>query len=177
MGYTHYWYVPKAVEKKDWSRAIDCIKDIVKRHGDILAFEYDQPKRKPVVSVKKGIRFNGRGDDGHETFAIFVVDDVRWDFCKTARKPYDQAVCECLLVLRAMVPGFRVSSDGFCGRLEDGAVPSAAWPVAIEAVKVYGLHYTAFVYNERAPYCDIGMELVEDGVEGVRRFDDDGYES
>ena len=42
--------------------------------------------------------FNGIGDLSHETFALNVGEN-EWNFCKTARKPYDLAVCMILLSL------------------------------------------------------------------------------
>ena len=120
------------------------------------------------------IWFNGRGDEGHESF---VIERNRTDFafCKTASKAYDQAVCECLLVLQARIPGFSVRSDGFSGYLED-PVLDEAWPAAMAAVKKYGLNYESFVSNERAPYCDMGMKLRIDGEDGEKVFGSDGQE-
>lgn len=176
MGYTHYWDKPDEVKKENLARAMDDIKDIVERHKDVLAFEYDERDKPPMVSLKKGIWFNGKGDDGHETFCVFAGGDD-WSFCKTASKPYDQAVCECLLVLRSRVPGFRVSSDGFSGYLEQGVKFKGTWPEAMKAVEKYGLHYEGFISRERTPYCDFGMKLAEDGVDGVRIFDHEGVET
>jgi len=69
------------------------------------------------------IRFNGWQDEGHETFMVTreVPDAPSWspdsdesfDFCKTARKPYDVAVCLVLLSMTRHAPkSFRISSDG-----------------------------------------------------------------
>ena len=176
MGYTHYWDKPKKVTKKNLTRAIEDIKDIVERHKDVLAFECDEVDKAPQVSVKEGIRFNGKGENGYETFCIPISGEA-CNFCKTARKPYDQAVCECLLVLRARIPGFRVSSDGFSGYLEQGVKLDGTWPEAMKAVEKYGLHYKGLISRERKPYCDFGMRLTEDGVEGSRFFDHHGEEA
>lgn len=173
MGYTHYYDIPASIPKEAIQSAIFEIEDIVKRHSKVLAYECNQPSREPLVSPEKGIHFNGIDEDGHETFV------VPWEggrqFCKTARKPYDQAVCECLLVLRARIPGFRLSSDGFSSSLQKAQL-DGTWPQAMEAVKKYGLFYRSFISCHRAPYCDLGMILTETGVDGERVFDHDGLE-
>jgi hypothetical protein len=69
------------------------------------------------------IRFNGWKDEGHETFLVTrempeIPDwssdkSASFDFCKTARKPYDLAVCLVLLSMKRHAPeSVRVSSDG-----------------------------------------------------------------
>ena len=69
------------------------------------------------------IRFNGRGNEGHETFILFKQKpkSESWQrnskeyfyFCKTARKPYDVAVGLVLLRAEKNAPGvLKVSSDG-----------------------------------------------------------------
>ena len=57
--------------------------------------------------------FNGdasKGED-HETFA-FEIGQSKSYFCKTARKPYDLAVCLCLLTIKFHLKGTEISSDG-----------------------------------------------------------------
>lgn len=46
----------------------------------------------------------------HETLLIQYGFN-RWDFCKTARKPYDLLVCACLIAATDYL-GYDVSSDG-----------------------------------------------------------------
>ena len=74
------------------------------------------------------IRFNGReeGDRGHETFSLQRKADKRledyasrldrkyiFDFCKTARKPYDIVVCCLLVILKHRLGNMiEISSDG-----------------------------------------------------------------
>lgn len=66
------------------------------------------------------IQFNGVGDDGHETFYINPVPEVpswrdtAFDFCKTARKPYDVPVAMILLAIDHFMPTvMTISSDGW----------------------------------------------------------------
>jgi hypothetical protein len=63
------------------------------------------------------------GRDGHETFVLNPSGS--WDFCKTARKPYDVVVTTILLRASILMgKAFHLSSDGAWG--EDG------WPAAEE---------------------------------------------
>jgi len=86
-----------------------------------LAWEYDV--KKPFEVFLDMIRFNGSKDDGHETFLVTrempeIPDwssdkSASFDFCKTARKPYDLAVCLVLISMKRHDPeSVRVSSDG-----------------------------------------------------------------
>jgi hypothetical protein len=57
--------------------------------------------------------FNGdasKGED-HETFA-FEIGQSKSYFCKTNRKPYDLAVCLCLLTIKFHLKETKISSDG-----------------------------------------------------------------
>lgn len=58
--------------------------------------------------------FNGMGDLSHETFAINVGEN-EWNFCKTARKPYDLAVCLILLSIKYHTKSTKITSDGNTG--------------------------------------------------------------
>lgn len=111
MGYTHYWNIDdNRVSEEGWLQALPLIAKIVKSHGKTLQYETDD-RRLPVVTNKL-IRFNGVEDEGHETFLVQLGDSA---FCKTARKEYDLAVCECLLVLKYFIPDMHLGSDGFYG--------------------------------------------------------------
>ena len=159
MGYTHHWKL-KGFDVKDsegYLKALPIVRDIVRRHLDILCYEYNEVEKPPEVSEKK-IWFNGKGDDGHETF-LFQPQAAEFPFCKTARKPYDLPVCEVLLVLKALMPHLGLSSDGFSSNIV-GAELDGYWPQAIYNVRRYGLHYDAVVTEERPPYCDMEPTLV-----------------
>jgi len=49
-----------------------------------------------------GIWFNGVGDDAHETMCIDFTGNGKWDFCKTACKPYDCMVVACLILAKEL---------------------------------------------------------------------------
>lgn len=74
-----------------------------------LAYEYDDPEREPLFSEHE-ICFNGVRDLGHETFYLSTRGSD-FEFCKTARKPYDTAVVAILCLLHHHT-GIDVSSDG-----------------------------------------------------------------
>ena len=58
------------------------------------------------------IRFNGIGDDSHETFALGKGYNG-FKFTKTARKPYDRHVLACLILAKKYFgDAIKVSSDG-----------------------------------------------------------------
>lgn len=68
---------------------------------------------KGIVYTDDFFGFNGdaSNDEAHETFA-FEITHKGFHFCKTARKPYDLAVCLCLLVMKFHIKGTEISSDG-----------------------------------------------------------------
>mgnify|MGYP003971381979 CR=1 FL=1 len=107
MGYTHYWKHDEVI-KADWRKAIEEVDKVLRRHHGVLQFEYDNDA-KPEAN-DSSIRFNGIDEDGHETFWV-SPEATGFSFCKTARKPYDLAVCEVLIILSCLC-GFDVSSDG-----------------------------------------------------------------
>lgn len=120
MGYTHYWYRPPNIANfKEF--AMDC-KKIIDSCNVPTAWECDKPKKSPATSSEV-VRFNGIGDDGHETFYVektFKPEEwqkpkeggLYFEFCKTARKPYDVVVTACLIALHHHCPDVKISSDG-----------------------------------------------------------------
>lgn len=160
MGYTHYWKtVDTPATRQGYLMACPTIAKIVKRYIDILQYECDNAGL-PIVNEKM-IRFNGIEDEGHETFLFQLGGN---DFCKTARKAYDIAVCECLLVLKAFIPAMELNSDGFSAVDKDDFL-DGTWDEAIENVyKHYGIK-TKKVIAERevSQYYD-GTEKYRDCV-------------
>ena len=124
MGYTHYYYQKKSFTPKQWvslskdARTIIAACDTL---GIALRREFDDP-RLPLVDASQ-IRFNGEREQGHETFFLdkdkpanssWRADEPEYfAFCKTARKPYDLAVCLVLLAAIGRAPKtIRIESDG-----------------------------------------------------------------
>lgn len=139
MGYTHYWKFKK--NPKDckngstkFAKSVELLKKcLAKVPAEIEGETYDWENftKKPVKIpfVLKGgngegepkftdelVCFNGDAsiDCDHET-CYFALDNDRYafDFCKTARKPYDVAVCLALLCFKKNFGNdFSYSSDG-----------------------------------------------------------------
>ena len=72
--------------------------------------------------TRRQVACNGDGEDAHEGFVVERVlarhgrapmdDGLYFEFCKTARKPYDLAVTAMLMALKLHYPEVRVFSDG-----------------------------------------------------------------
>jgi hypothetical protein len=124
MGYTHYWSRTKALTKEGWETFHGEVEMILEHMNDIgVNICGPDGEGEPRVDPYH-ISFNGCADNGedHETFDI-RVNGTKWarfgaaddgDFTKTAHKPYDLAVCMCLLSMRRHL-GWEVSSDGGFG--------------------------------------------------------------
>jgi len=99
MGYTHYFTL-KSKENVNLTNVQKDVQKVLDEHKNIIQF--DDNNSKPLNDFTQGdlcIRFNGIGDDGHETF-YFDTSNTNFAFCKTARKPYDIVVCKVLLILK-----------------------------------------------------------------------------
>jgi len=120
MGYTHYWnfsgkVAPKDIERgaEKFARASEIIKTCLAKVtakgvkiGDALGRSL-----KPIINDTE-VLFNGYLDKSCETFYI-SLDRGGWDFCKTAREPYDLLVCLSLLAFKyAFGDDFKYTSDG-----------------------------------------------------------------
>ena len=93
----------------------------------LLAYEHDSISQLPHVSNQE-VRFNDREKNGHETFHIKRKEEIRdyqktegakeaFNFCKTARKPYDKYIVACLIIAKSIFgKDIKISSDG---ELED----------------------------------------------------------
>lgn len=69
-------------------------------------------KGKPLFHTTE-ICFNGDGslDLDHETFSV-TPNPIDFEFCKTARKPYDIMACAVLISMKKHMVNFSYSSDG-----------------------------------------------------------------
>lgn len=144
MGYTHYLYNTKKPEDIP-DKALEILKEVIEEGWEkgILQLEYNDPS-KPLVT-KEEIRFNGKGEDGHETCWYssnpkdsgwyFTVDNEYFTCCKTAFKPYDEYVMKVYLVLGNFIPSIRVSSDGDFNDTE--------WQGALKWAKTRGISVIA----------------------------------
>ena len=134
MGYTHYWSLKDStLSQKNFNKVL---KDIQKIENYIkenkIRNDFYTDDKVNLFSGNgegKGIYYDGgmlggkfectafymNGDASkgldYETFS-FTVGENEWNFCKTARKPYDIAVCMILLSLKYHVRSTKVTSDG-----------------------------------------------------------------
>lgn len=131
MGYTHYWYRPVEGEPPEKVfGALLSMSMIIRSSPVPLAGPHGEGE--PEIN-ESGIWFNGRGEeDSHETFCFPVqpkhnewddqTDPLVFEFCKTARKPYDAVVVACLLAAKHHLGDLiQISSDGNWDEWQDGA--------------------------------------------------------
>jgi hypothetical protein len=125
MGYTHYYYRTESLDENIFKEAsFDCkeICNLIKDEKNIN-IQYDFDNNKKPVFTKSQVRFNGIDEDGHETFHISPIykssykqtnnQGLLFQFCKTARKPYDFNVMCCLIIYKHHFGNeFLVYSDG-----------------------------------------------------------------
>jgi len=125
MGYTHYWRQQRDFTETEWQELTRLTKLIL---ADFLKLQlYSE-----LNINKEEIRFNGIGEDGHETFLITKKKRAKADyeeqhaydkkgafnFCKTAHKPYDKYVVAVLCAIYNMfghynmTPMSEITSDG-----------------------------------------------------------------
>ncbi|MCP4741393.1 MAG: hypothetical protein GY871_04080 [Actinomycetales bacterium] len=115
MGYTHYFSHESGPTPNEWAALCEAALLILAEARCPIQYEYDD-SRPPVVSPR-WVRFNGVGEDGHETFVLRNAP-LDFDFCTTAAKSYDAVVCAVLLVASEL--GWSVSSDGTWAEWREG---------------------------------------------------------
>jgi len=124
MGYTHYWTFGAFIEEKAYKTALTECRKIIKASPVPLGNAFGEGKPK----LNNGVWFNGVAEGAHETFALdrepireSGSENTGFNFCKTARKPYDVVVTACLCVLQEHLgKHVNVSSDGEPGEWEQG---------------------------------------------------------
>lgn len=124
MGYTHYYRLATDFTDEQWSQTVHDVNRVYKALPTISrssgGYHTDQPLiirggfgvGKPEINEDM-IFFNGDQATGmdHETCNV-TRHATKFDFCKTARKPYDLLVQATYLVCAYHNPAFRISSDG-----------------------------------------------------------------
>jgi len=148
MGYTHYWNFkknPKDIENGDkkFKKAVSLIKKGIKKipqswkndDDDEVVFKLcgANGTGEPVFTDTE-VAFNGDAKtNNHYESCVIKLDYEKYysfDFCKTARRPYDVAVCLTLLCFKkAFGEDFKYSSDGNITSGEEG------WKLANEIIK------------------------------------------
>ena len=129
MGYTHYWRQNRDFTDAEWEEFVRLTNLIIADNEGILSDGFGDGG-KPEVNGDR-VCFNGLGEDSHETFLITKKKGETFDFCKTARKPYDKYVVAVLCALynltdsppqqnRSAHPMESISSDGNTSDWTDG---------------------------------------------------------
>lgn len=115
MGYTHYFDQQKPATQEQWEAICKTFQEfrtlalVIGKPFPIQLHDDDQAS--PEISADR-IIFNGIGDDGHESMVLEREADG-FQFCKTARKPYDQAVMVLLTLCDHYAPDtWEIGSDG-----------------------------------------------------------------
>jgi len=113
MGYTRYWTRTDKLITKEYIDAINKIIADCRNRG--ITIRNGHGEGNPIIEEDK-IIFNGNRDKDldHETFYITNNEDElnEWQFCKTARKPYDYAVRLALEEAEKCGLVTKVSDDG-----------------------------------------------------------------
>lgn len=126
MGYTHYWRVNSVRGKSAeietvYRRAIQDCQRVAHAYNRACAAKGDTDARlsgytaHAKVGSYGGLNLNGKGDLAHESFTFreHFNENEAFNFCKTARKPYDIVVTACLAILKHRLgDAIEVSSDG-----------------------------------------------------------------
>ena len=136
MGYTHYFY--SKLNKEQIISAMNDIEKIIQKGTENGYLEggkignarsLEERRELPICDRERGvISFNGDvnlinsgnkrwwdSELNHESFALipFSNDEDEFNFCKTARKPYDKLVVASLFRLGYLFPNdFHWASDG-----------------------------------------------------------------
>lgn len=125
MGYTHYWDMDRRPTADEWEAITSDFKhllDVAPTWGLLTGTEIpplkgerdnSNPNHNPIDNEREVIIFNGVGAAGHETMVIGPGDALGFQFCKTARKPYDLWVTALLILCHYHAPNcWRIGSDG-----------------------------------------------------------------
>ena len=132
MGYTHYFRQKEELDAVKWSKFTKDVNKLLKL-TPICSLKEESDSPNPPIVNNKVVRFNGLANNGHETFLIDRKyelaysneqpdEDGYWfNFCKTARKPYDIYVVAVLeLAKKHFGDDIKLGSDGNDEELADG---------------------------------------------------------
>lgn len=112
MGYTHYFSRTRAFTSGEWLDITTHARTFISM-ARVYGVDVAGPvgSGRPVITDNE-IALNGRGEDGFETFAL-SREPGGWEFCKTARRDYDDVVTAILLYASRRAPdAIAIDSDG-----------------------------------------------------------------
>lgn len=126
MGYSHYYYQKRDFTSVEWASIISAAQSAIDKAAlkGIRICDGLGKGGRPILGTL-AICLNGEEarKEAHETFNLsrFRPPNPSWrandpeyfDFCKTARKPYDFVVVRILAAAKRIAPdAIRISSDG-----------------------------------------------------------------
>ena len=122
MGYTHYFQRPEKLAKKTFKSFRNEVEEIITKSKVTIVGSMGKRGSDPIITDEL-VSFNGSGSNSHETLHIprVIVEGVdfytkennlAFQFCKTAEKPYDKVVVEVLKAFKRHFPKVILSSDG-----------------------------------------------------------------
>lgn len=135
MGYTHYFEKPnKPLNSKAFGEFIETAQKIVHAcsptgpiggvyyEGEEVKIAGPNGDKEPLFTGTE-IALNGEGENAHESLNIRNIEDGlgTFNFCKTARKPYDIVVTGILIALKKKFEfTVKINSDGDIDEWEPG---------------------------------------------------------
>lgn len=137
MGYTHYWNRDESLlspeDYREFYAQFTRLAVKVIQTAEQQGIEIADPSGEHLGAWRvdgDSVRLNGYGENSHESFVWEKVCPETqnsklvtgyFDFCKTARKPYDTVVTALLLAAReAYGSAVRIDSDGSPSEWVDG---------------------------------------------------------
>jgi hypothetical protein len=109
LGYTHYWK-HTGFTTAQWSKLVTFTRLAIKKLQIPIVNAHGEEGTSPEINDRH-ISFNGEGDDSHETFHLTKAAQDS-EFCKTAKKPYDEVVVAAMREAMKLNPNFKPTSDG-----------------------------------------------------------------
>jgi len=122
LGYTHYWYKVRELKQDSFDDFVRDFITILPNFRNVL--EQNEGNDQALAINNQLVIFNGIQENSHETFYFDRVtrkgsyeqtnDSGKiFNFTKTARKPYDIAVCSALIIAKQHFgDSIEISSDG-----------------------------------------------------------------
>ena len=115
MGYTHYHNQVRSFTDTEWDLIITGATDIVEQaqSSGVTICGWDGTGEPELTDELISLNGTDRNDCGYETFLVKKNEDDNFNFCKTARKPYDSVVVSILAWIDKVAPGaLELGSDG-----------------------------------------------------------------
>ena len=109
MGYTHYFQLHTEPTEQAFTKFSNGARQLAESSGVKLITEFNS----------ESVVVNGIGENSHETLFISRTN-LNWEFCKTARKPYDEVVSSILILAKYLFPDMYLSSDGNWSEWREG---------------------------------------------------------